>query len=243
MARGAASQPGQAGGAAVLPHPSCTRRPGWPPTAAPDTPCRRGKDIRGRPWRGTLVLWEGTREPQSHPEVPPGSPGRWQQAPGHTRLATNILSLMSQTPRWDRAAPEAELGGLRGWRACRCTLMHTLTCTHTVTRTHVHGPDTISHYPGLQCHQVMHRLELATSGWEACDREGTEGRPLLHFLTHNCPPAPLLQGEPRGWATEQLPVVTPGCAGPVSQGLGAHTPVDVGGMESMGLNWSQRSRP
>lgn len=168
---------------------------------------------------------EGTREPQSHPEAPRVLQEGGSRHPP-TRLATNTLSFMSQTPRWERAAPEAELGGLRGWWACRRTLMHAHAHvhTHTVTRTHVHGPDTILHYPGPQCHQLMHRLELATSGWGACDREGTEGRPLLHFLTHNCPLAPLLQGEPRGWATGQPPVVTSGCAGPLSQGPGLARP-------------------
>lgn len=197
MARGAASRPGQAGGAAVLPHPSCTRRPGWPPTAAPDTPCRRGKDIRGRPWRGTLVSrgHPGTPEP---PRGSPGSPGRWQQAPAHQTGHQHPL-LHEPDPEMGKSSPRSRAGRAQRMVGVQA---HTHACTrsrahtHTVTRTHVHGPDTILHYPGPQCHQLMHRLELATSGWGACDREGTEGRPLLHFLTHNCPLAPLLQGEP-----------------------------------------------
>lgn len=192
-------------------------------------PAGEGRASEAGPGADTAALRRAPRNPRATQRLPPGSPGRWRQAPVHTRLATNALSLMNQTPRWDRVAPSSRAGRVERMAGVQAhTDAHTH--VHTVTRTHMHAPDTISHHhqPGYA------QAGAGTSSWGARDCEGMEGWPLLHFLTHNRPPAPLLQGKPQGWATEQTPVVTAGCAGSLSQGLGAHTPRGCGWDEEHG---------
>lgn len=50
------------------------------------------------------------------------SPVRWQQASAHTGPATESCSLLSRTPRWERAVPRSTAGWARKTAACTRTL-------------------------------------------------------------------------------------------------------------------------
>lgn len=95
---------GPGGGAAHLPHPSCTRTSGWPRTAAPGTPCRTRGNVTGRlalralgppeggglsyglmargvsHWPPDVEHKEDTEQQDEQRQPPPG------QAAGHCRL-------------------------------------------------------------------------------------------------------------------------------------------------------------
>lgn len=100
-------------GPQCLPHPSCTRRPGWPPTAAPDTPCRTKEGITG--WPLVCGTHPGTPQPpQRPPWVISTQPGclplasglrlRVQGGKQHRHLLTSLGSL-STAPRVSNERP------------------------------------------------------------------------------------------------------------------------------------------